>query len=130
MTACDHIAKVLNWGVEVNGTEAILKPSKWGCVECDETWDESPSESFSVASRGILEHDSQCGCFGCKARTLRVAYSGVGGGDATAQKKWDRNLAAYKRARELGVQPAGTKPAQVQAAFRQSEKTGTAFKAF
>lgn len=130
MTACDHVAKVLGWTTVLEGRSAILRPSGYGCTQCDQTWDESPSESLCEPSRGILEHDSGCDCFGCKARTLRVAYSGQGGGDATTQKKWDKNLAAYKRARELGIQPAGTKPSQVQAAFRQSDKTGSAFRAF
>lgn len=130
MTTCDHISKVLEWGTVLEGTEAILRPSKYGCLSCDQTWDESPSELLCEPSGGIVEHDAGCDCFGCKVRSLRVAYSGIGGGDYSAQKRLDRTLAEYKRARELGIQPAGTSASQVRAAVRQSEKMGEAFKAF
>ena len=126
---CDHIAKVLDWGIRVNGTEAILSPSKWGCLSCDQTWDESPSESLPEPSRDISEHLYDCECFGCKARSIRVAYCGQGGGDATAQKKWDRNIDLYRTARKQGIQPTGTSQSKVMAAIKQSEKTGVAFKA-
>ena len=129
LNQCDHVAKVLDWGVLVEGTEAILRPSRWGCTQCDQTWDESPSESLSVASGGISEHSILCECFGCKAKTLKVAYSGIGGGDYTTQKRWDRNLEAYRQARAEGIQPKGTSEAAVKAAVRHSDKTGTAFKA-
>ena len=46
---------------------------------------------------------------------LRVAYCGVGGGDATKQKKWDNDLNAYYSARSEGIQPAGTARSQVEA---------------
>lgn len=49
--------------------------------------------------------------------------------DATAQKKWDRELAAYASARKEGIQPAGTKMHQIRAAVEYSDKTGTAFQA-
>lgn len=73
------------------------------------------------------DHDNWGEC--ARAANLRIAYSGIGGGDATAQRKWDRNLDLYRKARAEGIQPTGTSPAKVQAAIRQSEKTGTAFKA-
>ena len=64
-----------------------------------------------------------------RAANFRVAYCGVGGGDATEQKKWDKNLDMYRAARAQGIQPTGTSPRKVMAAIKQSEKTGTAFKA-
>jgi hypothetical protein len=51
------------------------------------------------------------------------------GKDATAQKRADKNLDQYETARKYGIQPKSTRPADVQAAVRLSEKTGTAFKA-
>ena len=71
------------------------------------------------------DHESYGDCL--QAANLRIAYSGIGGGDATTQKRWDKNLADYKRARELGIQPVGTKPSQVRAAFEASDKSGKAF---
>lgn len=71
------------------------------------------------------DHDSWGDCL--RAANLKVAYSGIGGGDATAQKKWDKNLQAYRDARAAGIQPAGTRPDQVRAAIEQSNKTGKAF---
>lgn len=120
---CDHISKVLKWGVASNGD---FRVALWGCTNCDETFTEAPSHS-EVAER--VEHESSCDCFGCKARTLKVAYSGIGGGDYTAQKKWDKNLDLYRQARAEGIQPKGTSERAVKAAIKQSDKTGTAFKA-
>ncbi len=64
-----------------------------------------------------------------RAADLRVAYSGIGGNDATTQKKWDNELAEYRKAREQGIQPAGTKLAQVRQAVEISNKTGVAYQA-
>lgn len=62
-----------------------------------------------------------------KAANLRIAYCGIGGGDATEQKKWDQELALYRSARAQGVQPDGTKARQVIAALRASEAAGAAY---
>ena len=65
-----------------------------------------------------------------RAKGVRVAYcNSAGGQDATAQKKWDRDLAAYKDARSQGIQPATTKRKDVDAAIHMSNKTGTAYEA-
>lgn len=56
----------------------------------------------------------------------RVAYCGKGGGDATAQKKWDGDIKHYFNAINQGIQPAGTKRHQVDAAIRQANETGKA----
>ena len=67
------------------------------------------------------------GCFGCKLSTLQLSP-----GDAArpmAQKKWDKELADYKKARAQGVQPAGTTTAAVRKAMDLSEKAGKAFNA-
>ena len=73
------------------------------------------------------DHDSWGDCL--RAANLKIAYSGIGGGDATAQKKWDKNIEDYRAARAAGIQPAGTKASQIRSAVEQSEKTGTAFTA-
>lgn len=69
------------------------------------------------------------GCFGCKVSTLTVAYCGVGGGDATRQRKWDNELAAYRDARAQGVQPETTRSKDISAAMHWSEKAGVAYSA-
>lgn len=127
--SCSHIAKVLDWGTVLEGTQATLRPVKWGCTQCDGVWDEDPSESLPEPSRSISEHGSDCLCFGCKVRSLRVGYCGQGGQDFTAQKKWDKELALYRSAREQGIQPAGTTTAKVRAALEASDKTGVAYQA-
>lgn len=60
---------------------------------------------------------------------MRVAYSGVGGLDYTAQKKWDKELDLYKSARAQGIQPASTKTRDIRKAIEISNKTGRAFDA-
>lgn len=65
-----------------------------------------------------------------RSKGLKVAYAQEWKGrDATTQKKADKNLDEYAAARKYGIQPASTRPADVQAAVQISEKTGTAFKA-
>ena len=64
-----------------------------------------------------------------RAASLRIAYCGIGGGDATAQKKWDRDLDSYKAARKQGIQPRTTKPQDVRAAVEVSDRIGSAFQA-
>lgn len=58
---------------------------------------------------------------------LKVAYCGIGGGDATVQKRWDGELDLYRSARAQGVQPEGTKTHQVMAALKASDAVGAAY---
>lgn len=62
-----------------------------------------------------------------RAANLSVGYCGQGGGDATAQKKWDSELNHYYNALAQGVEPEGTTRAKVDEALRISEKTGVAY---
>lgn len=43
------------------------------------------------------------------------------------QKAHDAELRAYKRARDQGIQPVGTKMHQVEDAMRKSDASGVAF---
>lgn len=70
-------------------------------------------------------HTSWGAC--ARASNLRVAYCGVGGGDATAQKRWDNELSLYRQARKQGVQPDGTKTNQIMAALKASDVVGAAY---
>lgn len=72
--------------------------------------------------------ESYAACLRQKAP--RVAYcNSANGFDATTQKKWDRDLAAYKDARNQGIQPSSTKRDAVQRAVAISDATGTAYQA-
>lgn len=62
-----------------------------------------------------------------RAANLRIAFCGIGGGDATAQKQWDAELELYRSARAQGIQPDGTKAGQVQAALEASQAAGAAY---
>lgn len=64
-----------------------------------------------------------------RAKGLRIAYcnSAGGGGDATAQKKWDKDLDAYRAAVRQGMEPETTRIQDVNAAVRWSEKNGVAY---
>jgi len=65
-----------------------------------------------------------------RAANVRVAWAASAKGfDLTAEKKADRELDAYADARRQGIQPAGTRMAQVEAAVRVSDATGSAFQA-
>jgi hypothetical protein len=59
------------------------------------------------------------GCFGCKIGTLEM-----GTGDASRDipdKKWTSELNEYKKAREEGIQPAGTTYRHIEEARTASE---------
>lgn len=64
-----------------------------------------------------------------RSARLKVAYCGIGGGDATAQRKWDRELDSYKSARSQGIQPRTTRSRDIETAVKVSDLTGAAFQA-
>lgn len=65
-----------------------------------------------------------------RAKNLKTAYMQEHAGkDSTAQKRADKNLDDYAKARKYGIQPASTRPADVQRAIRISDKTGKPYQA-
>lgn len=116
-----HISKVLEWGFsETHDFVATL----WGCVLCDQTSDKPFLEEEDID----IDH-TQCDedCFGCKVKGLQL-----NAGDATRDipdKKWNSELASYRKARESGIQPAGTTHAHVEQAYQASETLGKAYDA-
>jgi len=115
-----HISKVLEWGFTA---EHNFEASLWGCVLCDITSDK-PFEYEEIS----VDH-TQCGedCFGCKAKGLQLNP-----GDATRDipdKKWNAELKAYRDARSQGMQPAGTRMADIESAYTASETLGKAYNA-
>lgn len=71
------------------------------------------------------QHKSWGDC--ARSANLRIAYCGVGGGDATEQKRWDAELDLYRAARKQGIQPDGTKTKQIEAALKASDAAGAAY---
>lgn len=69
------------------------------------------------------------GCFGCKIGTLEMGTGDANSKRAMPEKKWNAELSAYKKAREQGIQPAGTSMKKVQEAIDKSDKAGKAFNA-
>lgn len=71
------------------------------------------------------DHSSWGECM--RAKNAVVAYCGIAGGDATAEKRWDNELSAYRDARKQGIQPDGTTMPKIEAALRASDKAGAAY---
>lgn len=65
-----------------------------------------------------------------RSKNLKVAYcQSAAGKDATRQRRWDDDLAAYRDAVRQGVQPATTRRGDVDQAMQASERSGVAFRA-
>jgi hypothetical protein len=124
--ACDHVHKVAEWGIDrENGFATIVVA--YGCTKCDQLWDHLPRYEEDESS-----HDHEefvWGCFACKVATLQMNTGDAGRADSMPQKKWDKELADYKKAREQGIQPEGTSAKAIQAAVAASDTLGTAFNA-
>ncbi len=70
------------------------------------------------------DHKSYADCL--RDKSLRVAYcNSAGGWDATKQKKWDNELAAYRGALAEGLEPAGTTMRDIDRAKRVADITQT-----
>ena len=61
------------------------------------------------------------------AGTATYLASPSKGLDGTAQKRWDKELAAYRDARRQGIQPDGTTRRTVEDAVRRSDEAGAAY---
>ena len=116
---CSHISKVLEWGFDEHHN---FKATSWGCVLCDIV-----TEKPFLAEDDIDIDHTACDddCFGCKARGLSL-NTGDAGRDIS-DKSWNNKLAFYRQARADGIQPNGTHPVQVEAAYAASETLGKAY---
>lgn len=72
------------------------------------------------------DHATYAECLKDKAVKTYLA-SPSKGLDGTTQKRWDKELLAYRNARSEGIQPEGTTLAKVTAAVKASDKVGAAF---
>jgi hypothetical protein len=86
----------------------------------------------------LLDGKKTCSCgSGCltmgaclRGKGIRVGFcQSVKGLDATKEKRWEGELAAYRDARAQGVQPAGTTMSAVRRAMEISDHTGVAYDA-
>lgn len=74
------------------------------------------------------DHDSYASCL--RAGAPRILYANSAKGfDMTTERKWNRDIDAYKAARAEGLQPAGTARHHVEAAKAISDATGSAYQA-
>lgn len=130
MSNCDHIGKVLTWGVNLIDGDVKEIPTLWGCTQCNETSETSWPDSGAWAKNSDhKDNDAFCECFGCKVKGLQLNTGDAGRADSMPQKKWDRELSAYRDARAQGIQPAGTTMKAVNEAKAASDKLGVAFNA-
>jgi len=67
------------------------------------------------------------GCFGCKASTIDLNAGEANSRLTMSAKKWDKELALYRSAREQGIQPEGTSTAKIRKAIDISNKTSKAY---
>lgn len=118
---CSHITKVLEWGFD---NDHNFMATLWGCVLCDATSDKPFKDEDDIS----IDH-TNCDdeCFGCKARSLQL-NTGDAGRDVS-DKSWNNRLKFYREAKDAGIQPNGTHPVQVEAAFKASENLGKAYDA-
>jgi len=71
------------------------------------------------------DHDNWGDCL--RAANLKIAYAGIGGGDYSSQKRWDKELDSYRSARAQGIQPDSTRGKDIKKAIEVSNKTGYAY---
>lgn len=121
----EHITKIVEFKFDENHN---FVPSLYGCTLCEETstvkWIDKEKQTPHSSHTDYVD-----GCFGCKVRTLELNSGDAGRADSMPQKKWDKELDAYKSARKQGIQPAGTTMKAVQEALDKSDKAGKAFNA-
>lgn len=125
MSAHEHVSKVVEWGID-NSYRQVAE--LYGCIYCDET---SPTPWLSnEESSEHAEHTEYVDdCFGCKIRTLELSTGDAGRAESMSDKKWNKELQAYRDARAQGVQPAGTTMKAVKESLEASDKLGAAYNA-
>lgn len=64
-----------------------------------------------------------------RAASFKVAYCGIGGGDATGEKNLQKELAAYRDAKRQGIQPRSTSMRDTRKAVEISNRAGAPYQA-
>lgn len=85
----------------------------------------APGEKCTSGCR-TRQHRSYFECISDKGVKTYLA-SPSRGLDGSAQKRWDKELAAYRAARKQGIQPDGTRMASITEAMRLSDQAGAAY---
>lgn len=83
-------------------------------------------ESRCTSGCPTQDHGSYAECLQSKGVGTYLA-SPSKGLDGTTQKRWDRELDAYRAARKDGIQPDGTRMHQIEKAVKISDKVGAAY---
>lgn len=116
-----HISKVLEWGFD-EGHNFVA--SLWGCTLCDITSD----KPFKDEEDLFVDHvDCDEDCFRCKIVTLEMNTGDANSKKTMTNKKFNKELDAYKEARRQGIQPSGTSMNKIQEAIKASENLGKAY---
>jgi hypothetical protein len=68
-------------------------------------------------------------CFGCKGLSIQMNAGDADSRRLVSNKKFNKELDAYKEARSQGIQPAGTSMEKIQEAVKASETLGRAYNA-
>ena len=97
----------------------------WGCTKCEITWKKLPK--FEEKEPPHSHKTYVADCFACKSKTLQLSTGDAGRPNSMPQKKWDRELSAYRDARRQGIQPQGTSMEHIQDAVKASDVMGSAF---
>jgi hypothetical protein len=64
------------------------------------------------------------GCFGCKGLSIQMNSGDADSRRTIPNKKFNKELDAYKEARAQGIQPAGTSMRKIQEAVKASDILG------
>ena len=116
-----HDGIVNEWGIKDNGD--------WGAVEyiCRRCGATNPIDFPNKYWETMDEHREKCQgrCGPCQG-ILPLMNAGDAGREVSAKSIMSR-VDFYKRARADGIQPNGTHPVQVEAAYKASENLGRAY---
>jgi hypothetical protein len=123
---CDHISKVVKSGYNLINGQMESHVELWGCTKCDET---SPEPLYDITQNFMAKDpcNSDCDCFGCKAKGLQLSTGDANGRRIMSAKAYDGELKAYSDAVRQGVEPATTNMKDIKAAMKLSELAGKAF---
>lgn len=122
--SCDHVSKVLEWGLSDTGDWTA---SLYGCTNCEVTSMEKLSTGIAAREHEHTEYVH--GCFACKIPTLQLSPGDASSNKEVSKKKWNAELDAYANARSQGIQPAGTRMGQIERAVEASDTLGKAYDA-
>lgn len=123
MSEHEHKPRITDWKFDEAHN---FVPALYGCTECDAVFTELPQEEEEIP-HSHTEYVE--GCFACKVPTLQLNAGDAGRPNSMPQKKWDKELSAYRDARKQGIQPGATTTKAIQEAITASENLGTAYNA-